>query len=103
MPTKKRSNPVHNTPPKTSEKKNKKEEEICIICDSAILEDEDDEEQTGDEAIFCEGLCQGWLHRKCAGLTNAFFQKFIKTNKNSCACFVCFLSRFRLLRNSRRM
>ena len=90
MPTKKRSNPVHNTPPKTSEKK-KKEEEICIICDSAILEDnEDDEEQTGDEAIFCEGLCQGWLHRRCAGLTNAFFQKFIKTNKKF-LCVFCLL------------
>ena len=28
-----------------------------------------------DEAIFCQGLCQGWLHRKCAGLANTFFQK----------------------------
>ena len=68
-PTKKCSNPDHNMPPKASEKKNKQEEEICIICDSIILEEnEDDENQARDEAIFCEGLCQRWLHRKCAGL-----------------------------------
>ena len=83
---KKRGNPDHDTPPKVSEKKNKKEDVICIICDSIVLEDnEDDEEQIGDEAIFCEGLCQGWLHRKCAGLSNTFFKKFTGTNRK----FLC--------------
>ena len=39
----------------------------------------------GDKAIFCEGLYQGWLHCKCAGLSSGFFQKFTKTNKK----FLC--------------
>ena len=86
MPTKKRGNPDHDTPPKVSEKKNKKEDVICIICDSIVLEDnEDDEEQIGDEVIFCEDPCQGWLHRKCAGLSNTFFKKFTGTNRK----FLC--------------
>jgi len=80
MPTKKRSNPDHNTPPKGKDKKNKNddEDELCIICDQTIQEAS--EEQVGEEAIFCEGLCKGWLHRKCTGLSNICFNKLSKSN-----------------------
>ena len=27
------------------------------------------------EAVFCEGVCQDWLHRKCAGLTRPAFDR----------------------------
>ena len=29
----------------------------------------------GDEAVFYEGNCQGWMHRKCAGVTRPAFNK----------------------------
>jgi len=38
----------------------------CLICEEAILEPSDT--CVGDEAVFCEGSCQGWLHRKCASV-----------------------------------
>ena len=28
----------------------------------------------GEEAIFCEGSCSTWLHRRCAGLSQSSFQ-----------------------------
>ena len=29
----------------------------------------------GDEAVFCEGSCQGWIHRKCVGMTCPAFER----------------------------
>lgn len=87
--TKKRTNPDHNSPPKGKDKKNKQdstEAELCVICDQTIQED--NEEQAGEEAIFCEGLCKSWLHRKCAGLSNICFNKFSKSN-NKFLCVYC--------------
>jgi len=40
---------------------------IMYSCEEPILES--GEHCVEDEAVFCEGVCQGWLHRKCAGLT----------------------------------
>ncbi len=39
---------------------------LCIVCDDIIVEAFTTTK--GDEAIFCEGECQAWLHRRCAGL-----------------------------------
>jgi len=41
----------------------------CLICDEPILEQS--ENCVGDDAVFC----QGWLHRKCAGVTRPAFDK----------------------------
>ena len=41
---------------------------------------EDDEKNDGHEAVFCEGECQIWLHRKCAGLTHQAFAKMSKSD-----------------------
>ena len=40
------------------------------------------------EWIFCEGQCQSWLHRKCAGLTQAVFEEAKKSEKpfHCCNC-----------------
>ena len=71
MPVTKWNQPENNTPPhKGTEKKNKQTlqiEDQCSddkfhICNETIKEES--KYQSG-EAIFCEGLCQGWLHRKC--------------------------------------
>jgi len=40
----------------------------CIVCEEPILEA--DKHCTGDEVVFFEGDCQGWLHRRCAGITH---------------------------------
>lgn len=41
----------------------KGKEAMCPIC----------EEEIGDEAIQCDGPCNAWLHRRCAGLSKPAF------------------------------
>ena len=51
---------------------------ICPICEELI----DDKLQ---QSIFCEGTCDSWLHRCCAGLSRAAFSKLEGfTEKFSC-------------------
>ena len=38
----------------------------CPVCLDPIIEATD--ETNGQEAIFCENICNSWLHRQCAGL-----------------------------------
>ena len=42
--------------------------EICVVCDKEINDDTED-------SIFCEGECQGWIHKVCAGMN----QKILTT------------------------
>lgn len=51
---------------------NRSDGSICSICDEIILEPIE-EEQMGHDAVYCEGICQCWLHRKCAGLSKQTF------------------------------
>ena len=78
----KRKAPVHNTPPSNNVvKKSKDTQETtandveCLICDNAILEP--GENTDGHDAVFCEGDCQGWIHRHCASLTRPAFEKLL--------------------------
>ena len=77
----KRKQPIHNTPPSiVTEKKQKSvtdtekdvQCEVCLVCDQIIVEA--DETTEGQDAVFCEGDCQGWIHRVCAGLTRSAFE-----------------------------
>ena len=43
------------------------ESTTCPICLDPIIDATEDTE--GQEAIFCEGECDAWLHRQCAGLS----------------------------------
>ena len=61
------------SPPKRNAKGGKTSQADCLICDEPILEQS--ENCVGDDAVFCEGSCQGWLHRKCAGVTRPAFDK----------------------------
>ena len=45
------------------------ERQSCLVCEKAIRDN-----LKGHESIFCEGECQGWIHRTCAGLTKNAFQ-----------------------------
>ena len=51
----------------------KKANNNCSVCEDAILESSNT--QDGQDAVFCEGSCQGWMHRGCAGLTKAAFTR----------------------------
>ena len=33
---------------------------VCLICDITIIKSSDD--VLGDDAVYCEGDCKGWLH-----------------------------------------
>jgi len=61
------------SPPKRKPKGGKNSEADCLICEQPILEA--GEHCEGDDAVYCEGSCQGWIHRRCAGLTRPAFEK----------------------------
>ena len=72
--TQKRLNPVDDSPPKASEKRKKENQPTtCLICDETIKEATDDVD--GDDAVYCEGDCRAWLHRKCVYMSKQFYDK----------------------------
>jgi len=78
--------PQDSSPMNKREKKHKEIESNCSICQEVIIEGEE-----GHDAIFCEGHCQSWIHRKCSGLTNQVFEKICKSD-NVYMCPFCMLS-----------
>ena len=44
----------------------------CTICDENI--NERSKTNVGDDAVLCDGKCQSWLHRRCAGLSRVRFR-----------------------------
>ena len=52
---------------------------ICAVCEQRI-------EDGKDQALFCEGVCQQWLHRYCAGVPVSWFATLSK----SAAPFQCY-------------
>ncbi len=60
----------------------------CIICVKVIKDTEG--KSKGQDSIYCEGSCQGWLPRTCAGIPKPVFL-YLKTL--SCACAARTLSR----------
>ena len=60
---------------------------ICPVCEETIKDPSPTSE--GQESIFCEGTCNTWLHRKCAGLSKKAFQNVSNSNKLFlCPCCV---------------
>ena len=41
-----------------------------MVCGHKITEANKEGAITGDDAVFCEGKCNAWLHRTCIGLCN---------------------------------
>jgi len=66
------------SPPKKNAKGGKNSEADCLICEEPILEPS--EHCAGEEAVFCEGSCQGWIQRKCAGVTRPTFEVSLMLN-----------------------
>ena len=55
----------------TKKKKGDSNCEICVVCDKEINDDTED-------SIFCEGECQGWIHRVCAGTNSVRIMSFMR-------------------------
>ena len=51
---------------------------VCPVCDAVIVEDTDNE--TDDDAVFCEGICQAWIHRKCVSMSKVVYEKVGKSD-----------------------
>ena len=43
----------------------------CPICQDKIIDKADG---SGDDSIFCEGICDTWIHRQCARLSITAFK-----------------------------
>ena len=53
----------------------------CAVCEQIIIE--------GDEqALFCEGACQQWVHRYCAGIPASLFVT-LSTSSAPFQCYAC--------------
>ena len=57
----------------------------CAICLDAIVEAT--ETSVGEEALFCEGHCQAWLHRRCAFITKARFVRISSSEAPFLCCY----------------
>ena len=57
----------------------------CSVCEEVIVESDKATKVEGQDAVLCEGPCQGWLHRRCAGLSKSAF----KSVSNSTDPFYC--------------
>jgi len=79
----KRNHPEHDTPIKDQRNKHDKKgrkgdsSTKCAVCCNVIVE-YDEEKGIGDDAMFCEGTCNAWIHRMCVGLSSDSYEAFIE-------------------------
>ena len=64
----------------------------CRICQDVIKELNED---GGEDSVQCNGLCDGWIHRRCAGLSLARFEE-ISTSNDPFYCPSCCAARNRV-------
>ena len=55
----------------------------CVVCEKLI-----EDNGKGQESIYCEGKCDGWMHRVCAGLSVRVYQ-FAKSSSIPFLCHYC--------------
>ena len=53
----------------------------CAVCEQAIIDGK-------DQALFCEGTCQQWVHRYCAGIPATLFSSLSSTSQPF-YCYAC--------------
>lgn len=75
------STPKSNRPSKSSQEKSTKESHKCAVCSIVIVDGK-------DEGLFCEGSCQAWLHRRCAGVTVHHF-RHLSDSDEKFFCIFC--------------
>ena len=52
--------------------------DTCPICNDLIQEARGNKK--GQDAIFCDGSCQAWIHRRCASLNKCTFEKLAESS-----------------------
>ena len=77
------------SPPKRKPKGGKNSEADCLICEEPILEA--GEHCDGDDAVYCENSCQGWIYRRFAGLTRPAIEKLGEPNTQY-LCMYCMMA-----------
>ena len=60
---------------------------LCSICEKEVVDKDD--QRKGQDAIFCEGNCQEWLHRVCTGLPKKVFLEVYKESDVTLYCPYC--------------
>ena len=64
----------HSTP-KNAENCTKENKFLLRMCSCDVIIVEDiDKNGTDDDAIFCEGTCQVWIHRKCMSMSEVVYE-----------------------------
>lgn len=58
----------------------------CLVCEKVIKDPTTTAK--GQDSVFCEGICQGWIHRHCAGLSRPLFTAIVKSD-NPFLCLYC--------------
>ncbi len=43
--------------------------ESCIVCEKVIKDSDETNKVKGQDSLLCEGSCQRWMHRTCAGIS----------------------------------
>ena len=46
----------------------------CPVCCNVIVEYDEEKGIEGDDAMFCEGTCNAWIHRMCVGLSSKSYE-----------------------------
>ena len=77
-----------NRPTDSTQKKKSKELITCPVCEDSIADPSN--KCDGDDSVFCEGACNVWFHRRCAGLSTQAFQK-LTMSKEPFMCYQCAL------------
>ena len=54
---------------------NKHPRSLCSVCEKPINDETED-------SIFCDGICKGWMHRICAGLSKTAFNAASESDDN---------------------
>ena len=65
---------------------------LCTICEEVITESSNN--TPGEDAVFCDGTCKSWIHRRCGGLSAAQF-KVVSSSNEPFLCPQC-----KLMQNS---
>ena len=47
----------------------KQKKENCIVCEKAIKDSDEANKVKGQDSLLCEGNCQRWMYRICAGIS----------------------------------
>ena len=83
----------HSAPSRTSSSNktaNKSPKVICPVCCDPI--EDAVGKNKGQDSIFCDGPCQEWIHRQCAGLSKSLFKSISSTSDPFC-CPRCMIDK----------